>query len=486
MPTSAACTTIWGRRISDYHDGGLSSTERAETEEHIRVCVQCQATLQAHDRLYRGLRATPGFEGMLTLTRPGTRRGMGAAQRPMFSWPGRTLGAAPARRGGGLSTVVVVLVLAVIAGSAIFAGHIVVSYGPSATRGASSVSAPSPTPTFTPPLGNLTPNGTACANAGTTYPASYAFANTAGSISIVTGCDNPIQLTRLSGGPWQIDGWSPDGSTLAVQSLQDGALAVIDRSSGVVRPVNLGGAVTSPARADEAVWASTGLLIVRSGQSLLEVDLVSRTVTPLNVSRVTHIEWRADALYYSVSATGATIVHQRDVATNADAVVATLADNLGGCAATSQGCAVAPAWDVSPDGTFILYQAPSLANAAQTLLQYSQVANGTPVSAPKTLLTLPYSGAPIALELSPNGTKLAIATPGDGAQAGSVMIFDIPGQTSVTLAGQVSFAWRYDSQALVIEPDAPTSGATPRLYDLVTKQSLQLPVGTASYFWQQS
>ena len=38
-------TDTWSDRLSEYLDGGLSETERAEAEEHLRYCADCKSVL---------------------------------------------------------------------------------------------------------------------------------------------------------------------------------------------------------------------------------------------------------------------------------------------------------------------------------------------------------------------------------------------------------------------------------------------------------
>jgi hypothetical protein len=59
----------WLRRVSDYHSGGVSATERAAVEAHLADCAECRLALAAYRRLYTlarsPLRLGDGGEGPL-------------------------------------------------------------------------------------------------------------------------------------------------------------------------------------------------------------------------------------------------------------------------------------------------------------------------------------------------------------------------------------------------------------------------------------
>jgi anti-sigma factor RsiW len=65
-----ASTHAWLRRVSDYHSGGVSATERAAVEAHLAECVECQQALAVYRRfstLARSpLRLGDGGTGALT------------------------------------------------------------------------------------------------------------------------------------------------------------------------------------------------------------------------------------------------------------------------------------------------------------------------------------------------------------------------------------------------------------------------------------
>jgi hypothetical protein len=71
---SAATTHAWLRRVSDYHSGSVSATERAAVEAHLAECAECRLALAAYRRLYTlarsPLRLGDGGAGALTEYRP--------------------------------------------------------------------------------------------------------------------------------------------------------------------------------------------------------------------------------------------------------------------------------------------------------------------------------------------------------------------------------------------------------------------------------
>ncbi|HEV2238103.1 MAG TPA: zf-HC2 domain-containing protein [Ktedonobacterales bacterium] len=66
---SATTTHAWLRRVSDYHSGNVSATERAAVEAHLADCAECRLALAAYRRLYTlarsPLRLGDGGEGPL-------------------------------------------------------------------------------------------------------------------------------------------------------------------------------------------------------------------------------------------------------------------------------------------------------------------------------------------------------------------------------------------------------------------------------------
>ncbi|HEY7983583.1 MAG TPA: zf-HC2 domain-containing protein, partial [Ktedonobacterales bacterium] len=71
---SATTTHAWLRRVSDYHSGSVSATERAAVEAHLTECAECRLALAAYRRLYTlarsPLRLGDGGAGALTEYRP--------------------------------------------------------------------------------------------------------------------------------------------------------------------------------------------------------------------------------------------------------------------------------------------------------------------------------------------------------------------------------------------------------------------------------
>jgi streptogramin lyase len=71
---TTATPHAWLRRVSDYHSGGVSTSERAAVEAHLSTCAECRLALAAYRRLYTlarsPLRLDDGGEGPLMEYQP--------------------------------------------------------------------------------------------------------------------------------------------------------------------------------------------------------------------------------------------------------------------------------------------------------------------------------------------------------------------------------------------------------------------------------
>jgi hypothetical protein len=484
MSAVTGCTTSWSRRVSDYHDGGLPQEDRAEVEEHIRGCVACQAQIASYDRFYRRLRSLPGFEGMLTITKPGTRRGRGAAQRSTFTWPGSTA-SGTGQRGGGLSNYIVTLFMVVLLALAVVAGHgalgRILPSGPPSLRG---VATSGPTATPIPPLPALTPNGTTCANVGAQSPPTYVYLAKDNTVYFVTNCNNPIHLGSLPAGVMSLGGWSPDGKLIAAIGQPKGSthrmLYTLDGTSGAVHQMSIdSGSTGASASVDAALWTSATTMIVSLQGSLSTVDIRTQTVTPMNVAQVTHMVWRGSLLYYSVVTQGKVALHSRDLTAGTDIVVMTL-DICGDV----QGCPNSSAWDISADGMHVVYATtPSAQNPAQVMYQWL---NGGQSAV--TLWTMPASVGISSVAFSPGGSKVAVAGASSQGQSSGLTVVSTSGGKLLSVDKVSAFTWRYDGQAIVYEQTAASGALTPHiaLLDGSGQHEYTLPAGTLDYVWPQS
>jgi hypothetical protein len=491
LTSTPTCSAAWRRRVSAYHDGGLLGEERATVEAHIRSCATCQALLASYDHLYRDLRALPGFEGVLTITRPGSRRGLGATARPSLTYPGRSLPNLPARqrlsRAGGSS---VIATLLVILGLIFIIGRENGFVGPETPPAPTAVGRPVAvlTPTFAPHF----PNGAPCANQGATSPQPYSYSDTKGTIWLVNGCGNPTKMATLPFTDFDIGAWSPDDSqvlvftpSLAHRSPNTPTRLYAVGQNGAVRQIAVTPpGVTTPYSADDAQWASTTSVIVRSQDRLVQVDMPAQTVTPLPMT-ATRIAWRANALYYSTVHQGRATLRRYDPFTKSDTAVLQL--GAGQAACTTFRCWDTIPWDVTTDGLWVAYQYPpptavptsaSGGSAAQLVLQ--NIATGKRIM----LAQLPITSAPIQIAIAPSDVYVA-AIGIDPAQTSVLMVLSsISGRTPITFPQYGHITWRADGQAMVVTPLLASPSVAPLLVFTPDGTTTTLAPGTTNFAWQ--
>jgi hypothetical protein len=492
MTSASECTESWRKRVSAYHDGGVLGEERAVVETHLRDCQPCQALLGSYDTLYRELRTMPGFEGVLTITKPGSRRGVGATAKPSLTWPGRSLtdlnstnGHRP-RSGSGGSIIVTLLILL---GLAFLVGREANVLGPNAVLPqATSASLPIVPPK--PTLAAFTPGGTACADRGTTISHIYSYNDAQGNIYQITGCLDPVKLATLPFTDYDLGAWKPDASGLLVfspalahRTPQTQTHLSVLAANGNLHAVNLTIGSTTYS-ADDAVWASTTTLIVRSQTKLLLADL-SKPGASLLPMTATQIAWRANALYYSTVQKGHASLHRYVLTTKTDTTLLDL--GAGQTACPTYTCWTNAPWDVSADGQWVAYQYPVVTTVpknvgtsthAELVLQALHSATRTNVAA------LPISGALTTIAIAPNNRYVA-AMGMDAVQGGTELVLGTAdGKAPALFAMHGRIAWRADSAVLIAMPLLPSASTAPALIDVAHGTASPLVPDTTGYSWQ--
>jgi hypothetical protein len=487
MTTPTPCSATWRRRVAAYHDGGLVSTERNAIEAHIRTCATCQALITSYDQVYRALRAMPGFEGVLTITRPGTRRGVGSSQRPSFTYPGRSYTGPEGRRGmrsagGGAVVVTLLLVLAVV----FLAGRNNGFFGPSSQ----SVTSTNPTAVPAPTFGITVPGGAPCANQRATAQQPYVYTDVTKTVWEVVGCNQPTRLTTLPVADSELGAWSPDDSKVLAF-----APALPQRTATTITHLYLLGynqapqlldlrlSANGPAlTADDAIWVNTTSLIVRSHTTVLHVDLTTNIVTALPFT-ATQIEWRANMLFYSTIQAGQAILYRYDPATKITTKMLSLGVGMDTCQVWT--CWSNAAWDVSQDGLSVAHQSPlpkhvPTSQITNTGLVLQDLGTGAESAAG----SMPFSNAPIALHISPDSHFIAAINMDANATTISTVVDNFIGLQTLTFAQAGRLEWRPDSAALIIMPFSATSTTQPMEALVLADITTQLQTGTGNYDWQ--
>jgi hypothetical protein len=487
MSDPQPCTPAWQQRVSFYHDGGLRGEAREQVEAHLRECTACQTLLASYDRIYRDLRAMPGFEGLLTVTKPGTRRGLGAAMRPTITNPGQSLtrfSRSPGRLGGGLLAILLIMAMALL----LAARNDIVLIGPSGQPQSNASTAHTSTSLTTLPA--LRPDGAPCANVDASNIPPYIYTDSNGIIWQVVNCLNPTEMAGLPVSDFDVGPWSPDQSrmlaispSLADRTTGKPTTLYAVTHTGIVSqiPLSLG---TTSYSADEAVWTGANTLYVRSGAKVLQVNVASSVVTPMPIT-ATHIVWRAGMLFYSVVQANATLeLHRYNPLTAQDTALANLGAVEPGC--VDLHCWGAPSWDVSADGLSAAYAFPSpsapitggVTVPAKIMLDTLQT------GATKVLAGVSLVASRAELAFSPNGTRVAFATMVAATNVEQLVIASTDGTPALSSAQQGRLAWRSDSKLLIVMPLLPSASSNAIGMTVPGWHVVTLPAATTGYAWE--
>lgn len=504
----------WLRRVSDYHSGGVSDGERIGVEAHLATCQECQEALAMYRRLYSLLRspsrlAPPSADltEETTVIETLPRRSTAWSPRPN----------AP-RRPRVLAGVAAVLAATLIVAGfvAVYAARLsrpTVARTPTAQATVLPTVTPSAVPTVEPTATQPVPGAFVCANPpGSSM--TYAYQRTDGNLYAVTGCDAPRQLTHTRAVPIA---WSPSNRYLAVSSgdfTTPDKASIIDMHASTTAPTSFAVDFGMNPRVgqtvpiffgwlDDSAFLGANTTVTQNPQGFLQsgpttlvrVDVLSGKQTAigaipgwvlfgsfsnsgLNVRIVANGRYLFYVGYDSAGKTG--YLHRFDLATGADTQLVSLGlYTFGPCQVTNMCGWVAP-WDVSADGSHILYHspgpgsAPSDTSAPKDTPVYYANPDGSGASQPFGTQLAVHLVTPI---FSPDGTAGVVSgstysTSSGGVQLKLVRFGGIP----ATISGSLE-SWRGDGQALVIVNTGPA------LYDLGNGRRTPLEADSNFYFW---
>lgn len=520
-------THTWLRRLSDYHSGGVSDSERITIEEHLATCAECQEALAKYRRFYTLLRSplrlgTPTsahFEEATTMLDA-------AASRSWQTW--RPDGPAPRGQRGRRAVASVAAVLAavlVIAGFvAVFAPRLhpptvastpttqpSVTAQPTNTLQSTATTAAQPTAT-TP----AQPSAFVCANPrGSSM--TYAYVRGDGRVYAVTGCAAPRQLTSARAVPVA---WSPSNRYLAV-ALQNypnpSKLEVIDTKSGAVLSTRYAADFGSNPNVGSTVriffgWLNDNTFLgtiatlvngpanteAPGTSTLVRVDLRTGTETAIGTipgwvvygpeqQTGARVVSNGHYLFYAAYEGSTAFLHRFDLTAGTDTTLVSLGlYGNGGCQGTTV-CGWTAPWDVSSDGSHILYHHPGAASTPSDI----NIPKDTPVlyaSPDGSGASTPF-GTQLAAGLatpvfSPSGglavtsgSTYASSDPFSGAPPQMKLVTFGGGSATVVTGGLAS--WRGDNQALVVFG----SQSSPALYDLSSGKTTPLEANSNLYLW---
>jgi hypothetical protein len=521
-----ASSHAWLRRVSDYHSGGVSDAKRIAVQDHLATCAECQEALAMYRRFYTLLRSplrlgapSPHFDESTTILDAG----------PSHSQPGWRSGG-PTPRGprnrralaGVAAALAAVLVIAGFIGIFVSRLHPPTVAGtptaqpsvtPEPTGTAESTASPQPT-------GSPQPSAFVCANPQG-FTMTYAYIRGDGNVYAVTGCTAPRQLASTYATPVA---WSPSNRYLAVwvQTYPGpDKVEVIDTQSGATiatryaidfgRTPNVGstvriffgwlddttflGAIAPLVNGPENVEAPGTSTLVRvdlhTGKETTLGTIPGWVVFgPSGYELTVRVVANGHDLFYAAYQGSTAYLHRFDLTTGADTQLVSLGlYGNGGCQGTTV-CGWTAPWDVSPDGSHILYHHPGAASTPSDI----NVPKDTPVlyadpngSGASTPFGTQLAAGLVTPIFSPNGamavtmgSSYASTNPFNGTPQMKLVTF---GGGAATIVTGNLVSWRGDNQALVVF--GPSSGPeqNPALYDLSSGKATSLEANSNFYLW---
>jgi hypothetical protein len=125
---NGASTHTWLRRVSDYHSGGVSATERAAVEAHLAGCAECRQALATYRRFYTLARSPlqlgDSGDGPLTDYRALTHEDAMIANDSDQDITGSTTRRRPRVPLTALGTIAAILVITILAGAPFLAPQV--------------------------------------------------------------------------------------------------------------------------------------------------------------------------------------------------------------------------------------------------------------------------------------------------------------------------------------------------------------------------
>jgi hypothetical protein len=373
-------------------------------------------------------------------------------------------------------------------------------------------------PTITPqPTGTTTPQPSAfvCANpAGSSM--TYAYVRGDNNLYLVTGCSAPRQLTSANAAPvaWSpsnrylavmLQGW-PGPSKIGVIDMQTGAIISTRYAADFGSTPNVGtiGRIFFGWLDDNTFLGAIAPLVNDATDSmgepgkstLVRVDLHTGTETIIGtipgwvlygsaVGLAVRMAANGRYLFYAAYAGSTAYLHRFDLTTGIDTTLVSLGlYGNGGCQGSTV-CGWTAPWDVSLDGSHILYHNPGAASTPSDI--------NTPKDTPVLYANPDGSGASmpfgsqlaaglVAPVFSPNGSlavTIGSTYTGTDPHSGNPQMKLVAFGNPATIVSGSFVAWRGDNLALVVFG----SQGGPSLYDLASGATAPLEANSNYYLW---
>lgn len=497
----------WLRRVSDFHSGGVSDAEHAAVEAHLATCQECQEALAMYRRFYSLLQSplrlgppSVHFDEETTIIDSAPSLSANT-QPPKRSPRPRTLG----------------IVAAVVAATLVVVGFLAV-YSPRSGNPATAATATPQATTASTVAATATPGEPAkapppqfiCANpSGSNL--TYVYRRGDGGLYTVSGCANPVRVavddfsTPLA--------WSPSNRYLATQEAGKTStstsfpVGIYDVSTGKLMTTKFVVQTPMDAKAGDVVRTFLGWVDDNTFLGAVQPVTLNNPIAPFGVSTIVRVNVTSQAetpigqiawfagtkiiapneLFYAGLRTmseGQAYLHSLDLSTGADTQLVALGEYGNGGCQTTNFCNWTAPWDVSPDGTHVIYHNPG----PTTFPSDTSMVRDTPLiisrldgSNRSTLFGTSLSDSLSDPVFSPQGNFVfASGVTDKQIQQGDQWFRVLRIGGAVTDVHGIFIAWRGDNRAMVI---MSAGNPQPMLYDLTTQKASMLEPNSDYYLW---
>jgi hypothetical protein len=352
-----------------------------------------------------------------------------------------------------------------------------------------------------------------CANSAGS-PRTYAFVNADHQIYMVNGCSTPVQLTHLprldtSSIPSPV-AWSLSHRYLAIYPNieQDYCLKIVDTQTGAVLNTKFDCNNRDPTMNGDLRtyigWLDDNTFLGRidlnsfnlppDSVRIVRVDIHSRAETLVrSFAWMAYPELRAGSLFFAgrvnPNDTNAYLFRLSLANGSQTRLVGLGLSGRGNCMVIPGPCSWTAPWDVSPDGTHLLYHNPG----ADSLPSEFHSPGATPLfyasldgSGAVQVLAAQGGSGMLGAQFDPTGTRVTAYVPGSN-QTTDFIYQPLPQGAVQRLAGSYYIVWRDGQTVVDMKLQSSSSGdvqfSAPTLLTLSTQVRTPLAENTYNYLW---